>query len=153
MSKALMISLSIVFILILVTASLSFHKLSGNDLYNYCSVALHVPNSEKTSNQKILAARCRDFAERVFFENGYVYVGDETDPKIQDLKNYCPSVWKAPIGGPYVYLVQYWDKNGMSFIDKHLTSADSVATKVYRSLFPKCPDKRKAAGVDKVTEY
>lgn len=127
--------------------------MSAGEIYNECSVALHVPDSEKTSAQKIDAARCEKFAERIFYENGYVYVGEEKDQRIQDLKNYFPALWTSPLGGPYVYLVEYWDKNGMSFIDRNLVSAESAAISAFKSLFPKCPEKRAAAGVPVVTKY
>jgi hypothetical protein len=137
----------------LFTTSCGFYEMSAGELYEDCSVALHVPDKDKSSEQKIKAARCEKFAQRVFYENGYVYVGDEKDPKIQELKNYCPAFWTAPMGGPYVYLVQYWDKHGMSSFGKNFVSAESAAKSVFKKLFPKCAEKRATAGVPKVTKY
>lgn len=140
-------------IMSLLISSCGFYGMTAGDLYDACSVALHVPESEKSSEQKIESARCKKFAQRVFYENGYVYVGTEKNPKIQDLKNYCPAILTAPMGGPYVFLVQYWDKYGISFIDNNLVSAESAAKSIFSSLFPKCPEKRAAAGVPIVTKY
>ncbi|MGO5000504.1 hypothetical protein [Oceanisphaera sp. W20_SRM_FM3] len=132
--------------------SCGFYKMTGGELYDACSVALHIPNSEKSADQKIKAARCEEFVQRIFYDNGYVYVGGEEDPKIQDLKNYCPDAWTTP-SLPHVILVQYWDKNGISFFEEKIVSAEFAALSVFKKIFPGCPEKRVAAGVPIVKDY
>lgn len=154
-STAMKTSFRLLVVALLATSAASCDRTSmtARELYDACSIGLHIPEVERTSEQKIEFARCKNFAQRVFYENGFVYVGEGKDPKIQELKSYCPAIWTAPIGGPYVYLVQYWDKHGMSYFERHFKGADAAALEVYRKMYPQCPEKRAAAGVPKVTEY
>lgn len=126
--------------------------MSGGELYDACSL-LHVDEDKLTSDQKIRLERCKKLAERIFYDAGLVYVGEEPETKIQELKKYCPAAWTSPIGGPYVFLVQYWDKNGMSYFERYFKSADAAAKSVFLRMYPRCPAMRHSAGVPKITDY
>jgi hypothetical protein len=138
--------------LTLVLASCDLMGFSAGDLYDSCSVS-HIAESARTSEQKIAFTRCEKFSSRVFYSNGFVYVGNEKDPKIEDLKNYCPWFWAAPLGGPYVYLLETWDSYGMSFVERNFISAESAALAVFRKKFPLCPEMRAKAGVPMVEKF
>jgi hypothetical protein len=145
------------------------YKMTAGELYDSCSIAIHVPEQEHTAEQKIQVAQCKSFASRVFYDNGYIYVGwGEKGKTPQDIKNqeelkkYCPSqYWDAflpslqgkSVKTPDVYLVQYWDKNGMSYFERNLIGAESSAKSVFKKLFPQCSSKRAAFGIPKVTGY
>src|SRR5690606_18658795 len=109
-----------------------------------------IPEANRTSEQHIAFVRCKEFADRVFYERGYVYVGSEEDPEVVHLREYCPWNWTAPMGGPYVYLLTYWDRHGMSEIEGRM-SAEAAAARVFRKQFPHCPTKRAEAGIPAVT--
>jgi hypothetical protein len=137
-----------------VLASCDLMGYSAGDLYDSCSVS-HIAESARTSEQKIAFSRREKFSSRVFYSNGfiYVYVGYKKDPKIEDLKNYCPLgglwFWTAP----YVYLLETWDSYGMSFVERNFISAESAALAVFRKKFPLCPVKRAYAGVPMVEKF
>lgn len=128
--------------------------MTAGELYDSCSV-IHIPKSERTNKGSIEFARCQQFAERIFYDSGYVYVANEQDTAIQELKNYCPSQWSAQglESGPYMYLVRHWDEHGMSFLKQRFVDAEQAVMETYAELFPDCPKKRAEAGIPKVTGY
>jgi hypothetical protein len=139
-------------IIVIILFGCNFSGMSARELYDACS-ASHIPQDKRSAEDIIKLKRCEELANRVFYENGFIYVGEEQNPKIQELKKYCPSTWTSPIGGPYIWLLQHWDRYGMGFFQRHFQSADDAALDIFKSMFPECSKRREAEGVPKVTDY
>ncbi|GGX71474.1 hypothetical protein GCM10007392_43750 [Saccharospirillum salsuginis] len=146
-------SLQIVIVVLAIT-SCGPSGMTAGELYDSCS-AIHVPKADRTNEENVEFARCRKLSERVFYNSGYVYVGDEQDPNIRELKNYCPSQWSSQglESGPYIHLVRYWDERGISFWQRNFVDAEEAIMDTYAKIFPECPQKRSEAGIPKVTSY
>lgn len=120
----------------------------AGEFYDMCSY-IHVPQAQLTNEQRIGLERCAALAKDLFYRQGYVYVSEEDDVKTVRLRQACPRYWTSPLAGPYVLLVQYWDKHDLSWFDRHLKSAETAILDAYRNMWPRCIAEREALGVPK----
>ena len=131
---------------------------TGQDWFETCWKVRNTKDLKpENASEAVKWAKCRSSAENAVYSAGFVTVGSapaELPDKIKAVFETCPNEWfgVADLDGLDGRALQHLERSGGPSVMDGLLPASSMISRVYRTLYPNCVEKREAAGFPKMTK-